>query len=116
MHGWNTFGARMSDGHTWTHKIHYSMDLGEAITFPLIIFFFINHGGCIQMSFWLRTLKLGVSKFPKLGLLAFWKAITFYVDLCWGEVENKVLALVEKFSKVCGTPPEHTYYMAIFDF
>ncbi len=71
VRGWNTFGARMSHGHTWTHKTHYSMDLGEAITFLLIALFVINHGGFIQMSFCLKTLKLGVPKFSKLGLLTF---------------------------------------------
>jgi len=37
--------------HTRIHKTHHSSDLGEAITFPLIIFSVISYGGYIQMSF-----------------------------------------------------------------
>jgi hypothetical protein len=76
MHSWNTFGAWMSHGHTWTHKVHHGLDLGEATTFPFIILFVISHGGYIQMPFCPRISKLKVSKFPKLGLLALWRAIT----------------------------------------
>jgi len=38
------------------------------------------------MWFYLRTPKLGISKFPKLGLLKLWRPITFFVDLWsrWG--------------------------------
>jgi len=76
MHSWNTFGAWMSHMHTRTHKVHHGLDLGEATTFPFIILFVISHGGYIQMSFCPRTSKLRVSKSPKLGLLAHWRAIT----------------------------------------
>jgi hypothetical protein len=42
--------------HTQIHKTHHILNLrGEAITFPLIVFFVINHGGYIQMSFCPRT-------------------------------------------------------------
>ncbi len=34
----------------------------------------------------------------------------------WNEVGNKVVALVESFSLICGTPPIHTYFRAIPDF
>ncbi len=67
MRSWNTFGARTSHEHTRTHKIHHSMDLGEATTFPLIIFFVISHEGYIQMSFFPELPSL-VPKFSKLGL------------------------------------------------
>jgi hypothetical protein len=36
---WSTFGARMNHGHSRTHNIHHGLNLGEATTFPLIIFF-----------------------------------------------------------------------------
>jgi hypothetical protein len=65
----------------WTHKTHHSPNLGEAITFPLIVFSMISHKGYIQMSFCFGTPKLRVPKFPKLGLLALWKAITFCAHL-----------------------------------
>jgi len=60
------------------HKSHHNLDLGEAITFPLIVFFMINHGGYIQMSFCLGTPNFGVLKFPKLWLLQLWRPITFF--------------------------------------
>jgi hypothetical protein len=60
--------------------------LGEATTFPLIIFFVLGHGDCTQMSFCPRTPKLGIPKFPKLGFLWLWKPITFCTNfqLGWG--------------------------------
>jgi hypothetical protein len=67
--------------HTRTHKTHHGLDLGEATTFPLIVLFVTSFKGCIQMSFSLEIPKLGVPKLPKLGLLTFWKAITFCEDL-----------------------------------
>jgi hypothetical protein len=72
---WSTFGAQTNHGHTWIHKIHHDLDSGEAITFPLIVFFFINHKGYIQMSFCPKTPKLGVPKFSKLGLSQLWRPI-----------------------------------------
>jgi len=80
MHDQNIFNAWTNHGHTWTHKIHHDLNLGEAITFPFIIFYVISHVGYIQMTFCPRTPKLGVSKFPKLGLPKLWRAITFYVN------------------------------------
>jgi hypothetical protein len=58
MRSWNTFGARTSHEQTWTHKTHHGPDLGEAITFPLIVFFVPSHGVSTQMSFCLGTPKL----------------------------------------------------------
>jgi hypothetical protein len=81
MHSWSPFGPRTSHGHTRTHKIHHGPDLGEATTFPLILFSVINHMGYIQMSFFPKTPNLGVPKFSKLGFLAFWTPITFCEDL-----------------------------------
>jgi hypothetical protein len=81
MHSWITFGARMNHEHTRIHETHHSLDQGEAITFPLIIFFVPSHGGYIQMSFCPGTIKLGVLKFSKLGLSKLWKPITFCEDL-----------------------------------
>jgi hypothetical protein len=51
MHSLSTFGARMSHGHTRTHKTCHDMDLGEATTLPLILFSIISHKSYIQMSF-----------------------------------------------------------------
>jgi hypothetical protein len=41
----------------------------------------INHMGCIQLSFCPKAPKLGVSKFPKLGLPRLWMPITSCADL-----------------------------------
>jgi hypothetical protein len=38
VHSLNTFGARTSHGQIQIHKTHHSLDLGEATTFPLIIY------------------------------------------------------------------------------
>jgi hypothetical protein len=58
VRSWNTFDAHMNHGQTPTHKIHHSLDLGEAITFPLIIFFVHGHKASTQMSFCPKTPKL----------------------------------------------------------
>jgi hypothetical protein len=71
MCSWSTFGARTSHEHTWMSKTHHGLDLGETITFPIIVFFVISHRGYIQMSFCPRTPNLGVPKISKLGLLTF---------------------------------------------
>ncbi len=63
MCSWNIFGAQTNHEHTQTHKTHQCPNLGEATTFPLIVLYVISHGGCTQMSFCLRTPKLGVLKF-----------------------------------------------------
>jgi hypothetical protein len=68
MRSWNTFGARTHHMQTRTHKTHHDPNLGETTTFPLIVFFVPSHMPYTQMSFCLNTPKLGVPKFPKLGL------------------------------------------------
>ncbi len=78
MHSWNTFGPWMRHRHTQIHKTHHGPNLGETTTFPLIVLFVISHKDYTQMSFCLRTSKLGALK---LGLLALWMAITFCEDL-----------------------------------
>ncbi len=55
---WNTFGAPMNHEKTQIHKIHHNSNLGEATTFPLIVFFMPSHEACTQMSFCLGTPKL----------------------------------------------------------
>jgi hypothetical protein len=81
MHSWNTFGAQTRHEQKRIHKIHHNPDLGETTTFSLIVFFVLGHGSSIQMSFCFGTPKLGVLKFPKLGLLRFWRPMIFFVDL-----------------------------------
>ncbi len=52
-----TFGAWTNHGQTRTHKIHHGLDLGEATTFTLIIYFVLGHGANTQMSFCPMTPK-----------------------------------------------------------
>jgi hypothetical protein len=56
MHSWSTFGARMSHGKIQILKTHHGSNLGQATTFPLIIYFVPFHEGHIQMTFCLGTL------------------------------------------------------------
>jgi len=58
MYSWSIFGARMSHRQTWTHKTYHGPDLGEATTFPLIVFFVPGHEADTQMSFCSGTPKL----------------------------------------------------------
>ncbi len=69
MHSWSTFGAQTNHGQTQTHQTHHGPDLGEATTFPLIVFYVPGYGASTQMSFCPRTSELGILKCWKLGLL-----------------------------------------------
>ncbi len=86
MHNWSTFGARTSHGQTQTHKTHHSPNLGEATTFPLIIYYMALQEAHIQMAFLSRDSQMGNLKFPKLGLPQLWSPITLCVNLWlrWG--------------------------------
>ncbi len=69
---------QVSHGHTRTHKIQHSLNLGEATTFSLIVFFVINHKGCIQMSFCLKTSNLGVQFWNSWN----WDSLLHIVPFC----------------------------------
>jgi hypothetical protein len=81
VHSWNTLGARMSHGLTRTHKTHHGPDLGEATTFPIIVYSVAGHGAYIQMAFLSRDSRVGVPKSRQLGLLQLWSPITLRADL-----------------------------------
>jgi len=51
VHNWSNFGARTSHEQIRTHKTHHGPNLGEANTFPLIVYFVPGHGTNTQMSF-----------------------------------------------------------------
>jgi len=57
MHSLSTFDAKTSHGQTRIHKIHHDLNLGEATTFPLIVYFVPLHKAHIQMAFCLGTPK-----------------------------------------------------------
>ncbi len=66
---------------TRTHKTHHGPDLGEATTFPLIVYSGPLHGAHIQMAFLSRDSSVGVPKSRQLGLLGLWSPITLRADL-----------------------------------
>ncbi len=66
MHSLSTFGVRTSHGQTQTHKIHHNPDLGEATTFPLIVYCVAFHEAHIQMAFVLG-LPNGSLEIPRVG-------------------------------------------------
>jgi hypothetical protein len=80
---WSIFYAWTSHEQTQTHKIHHDLDLGEATTFPLIVFSMFGHKASTQMSFCPGIHMLGVMK---LGLPQLWRPITFCTNLSlrWG--------------------------------
>ncbi len=87
MHSWSIFGVRTSHKQLRIHKIHHGSDLGEATTFPFIVYFVPLHEAHIQISFYSGTPKceswnsqMRVPKFPKLGLLRLWGPITLRVN------------------------------------
>jgi hypothetical protein len=66
------FVARTSHKQTQTHKTHHGLDLGEATTFPLIVYFVFGHRANTQMSF-----CHGSPEIPKIGTLAILEAHNF---------------------------------------
>jgi hypothetical protein len=54
---WSTFCARTSHVQPWTHKIHHSLNSGEATTFPHIVFSAPLREAYIQMTFCHETPK-----------------------------------------------------------
>jgi hypothetical protein len=70
----------MNHGQIQTHKTHHGRDLGEATTFPLILYFVRGHGTSIQMAFLSQNSQVGVLKFPQL-LSQLWVPITLHANL-----------------------------------
>jgi hypothetical protein len=57
------FGAWTNHGQTQIYKIHHSLDLREATTFPLIVYFVLSHGTSTKCHF-ILGLPSGRSKIP----------------------------------------------------
>jgi hypothetical protein len=72
VHGSNIFGVRTSRRQHQTHKTHHGSDLGEATTFPLIVFFVAFHGGPHLNGILSWDSQVGVPKFSQLGLSQLW--------------------------------------------
>jgi hypothetical protein len=116
VHSWSTFGAKMSHGQIRIHKIHHSPDLGEATTFPLIVYFVPLHEAHIQMAFCFETPRWESRNSQN------WDSMTLgpHNFVCRPPIEmtfeSKVVALVESFSMVCCMPPARKEIGLILDF
>ncbi len=51
VHSLSTFGVKTSHEQLRIHKIHHGLDLGEATTFPFILYYAPLHKNHIQMAF-----------------------------------------------------------------
>ncbi len=58
MHSLSIFGAKTNHEQIRTHKIHHGPDLGEATTFPLIVYSMLLHEAHIQMAFCFEIAKV----------------------------------------------------------
>jgi len=67
MHSWNIFGVMIRHEQTWIHKTHHGSNLGEATTFPLILYYVPLHEAHIQMAFFVLRLPNGSPEIPKVG-------------------------------------------------
>jgi hypothetical protein len=74
MYKWGTFSARTNHGQTRVHKTHHGPDLGEAITFLLIVFF--TNGPTPKCHF-VSRLPSESSKIPKIRTLETLKGHNF---------------------------------------
>jgi hypothetical protein len=66
---------------TLTHKTHHGPDLGEATTFPHIVFSAALHQGYIQMALFPGTPKLESQNCPEIvqvGVPGLWELIIPY--------------------------------------
>ncbi len=59
----------MNHRQIWIHKTHHGPDLGEATTFPHIVYSLALHEAHIQMTFLHGTPKWESLKIPKVGTL-----------------------------------------------
>jgi hypothetical protein len=92
------------------------LDLGEAITFPFIIYFLASHETNIQMAFF-PGLPSGGPEIPKVGTPTTLEAHNF---VCRPTIEmryeKKIVGLVKSFPTICDMPPENKEIEAILDF
>jgi hypothetical protein len=58
------FDVGTSHGQPWTHLTHHGLNLGEATTFPHIVFSTSRGGGYIQMAHFLGIPKLESRNYP----------------------------------------------------
>ncbi len=80
VHNLSTLGAKKNHGQIRIHKTHHGPNLGEATTFPLIVYSMFGHKTSTQMSF-VPRLPSGSPEIPKVGTLVTLGPITLCVDL-----------------------------------
>ncbi len=78
MHNLNTFGVKTNNGQTHIHNTHHNPNMGEATTFPLIVYFVPFHETHIQMAFCPIIPTTGTR--VTLGLIT----LRVYLRLQWG--------------------------------
>jgi hypothetical protein len=61
---------------TWIHKIHHSLDLGEATTFPLIVYSVLGHGASTKWQF-IPRLPSGSPEILRIGTFVTLEAHNF---------------------------------------
>ncbi len=88
VHSWSIFVVRTSRGQTSTHKTHHNLDLGEATTFPLIVYYVLGHKISTQMAF--------CPEIPKIGTLATLGAYNFVYK---PPIEMRSNAKLQPFSR-----------------
>jgi len=76
VHNWNTFDAWTNHAQTQIHKTHHDSNLGEATTFPLIVFLCLDTGLTPKCHF-VSGLQLGSPKIPKIWTPATLEAHNF---------------------------------------
>jgi len=82
VHNQSTFSVRTNHGQTRIHNTHHDPDLGEATTFPLIVYLVPLHEAHIQMVFFVSGHPNGSLEIAKVGTLAIWEPHNFvYIPL-----------------------------------
>jgi hypothetical protein len=71
MHSLSTFGAKMNHGQPRIHKIHHGKDLGEANTFPIIVYFAPLHETTSKWHFVLGFISGSLEIFTSRTLVTF---------------------------------------------
>jgi hypothetical protein len=77
---------------------HHGPNLGEATTFPLIVFSLAPRGDYIQMTFFSRDSEGGVPKLSRFGLPGLWAFITSRPELGSGRALNPTCSSRQELS------------------
>ncbi len=99
------FGVGISHRRPWTHLTHHGPDLGEATTFPHIVFFALLHRALAQVVLCPGTPKVESRNYPDLGLPGLWAIITSRPDLRLGRGLNQSCSSPRELSKSMSHSP-----------